>query len=171
MNVVVGSDIRSGFFHRLIKTARYVNMKFAEDVGFRGIVTSLRQTIAIGFYETREHMRFAIEIRERHQMKTVFTGPAKGVLGAGAAHPDWWMGPLHRFGINRHVLIIEKLTREIHRLVRPGLQHDLNTLVHAAGGFFLIHAEFSVLMPFAALADAEFQSTVGDHVDHRVALG
>ena len=171
MNVVIGSDIRPGLFHRLIKAARHVDVKLSKDVGSHRIMTALRQSVAIGFYETREHMRFAVEVRQGHQMKPVFAGPAKRILGAGAAHPDRRMRPLHRFGVHRDVLIIEKLAGEIDRLVRPRLPHDLNAFVHTARGFFLVDAEFSVFMPFAALANAEFQSPVGNDVDHCIRFG
>src|SRR5688572_33149535 len=88
-------------------------------------------------------------------MKPVFSGPAKRILSARATDPETRMRPLHRLGINRHVLIIVKLAFEVNRLVRPCLQHDLDAFIHPPGRLLLIDAEFFVLVRLTALADTK----------------
>ena len=65
-----------------------------------------------------------IHIRENHQIETILSGPAKGILTMGT-HPDGRVRTLNWLGKDVDVVVLEEFATEVNRLVRPGLPDDL----------------------------------------------
>src|SRR6516164_2066001 len=101
-------------------------MELSENFRLRKVVARLGQAAAIGSNKAGQNMRLTIEIGQGHQMKSIFAGPAKAFFAARTTHPDGRMGTLHRLWYHRDVLILEELSFEIDRLVRPSLANDFH---------------------------------------------